>query len=209
MNTIDVYSQSGQKIRAISVPGGLLSGPVRKSLLYYAVRQQLASRRRGTHATKTRGMVTGSTKKIYRQKGTGRARHGDIKAPIFVGGGTIFGPHPRNYHYNLPKTARRRSLQTTLVLKNREGLFKIIEHPKLEKIQTKKAYEFFKGFGSHCALLVIAVPDEVIEKSVRNLQKYKVLRVEGLNVFDMLKYEHLFLTEAAFVSLCGRLCPES
>ncbi|MFO1462686.1 MAG: 50S ribosomal protein L4 [bacterium] len=205
MSTLALYNQSGKKVRDIEVADGLLAGPIRKALLYYMVRNQLANRRAGTHATKTRGMTTGSTKKIYRQKGTGNARHGDIKAPIFVGGGRIFGPHPRDYSYTTPKPAKRRALQTAVALKNKEGALKVVENLAWKDIKTKQAQEFFKALDSKSALLVIGSADEVVEKSVRNLKGFKVLRAEGLNVYDILKYDHLVLTEDALKAVVARV----
>ncbi len=205
MSTLALYNQSGKKVRDIEVADGLLAGPIRKSLLYYMVRNQLANRRAGTAATKTRGMTTGSTKKIYRQKGTGNARHGDIKAPIFVGGGRIFGPHPRDYSYTTPKPAKRRALQTALALKNKEGGLRVVENLGWKDIKTKQAAEFFKALEAKSALLVIGSANEAVEKSVRNLKGFKVLRAEGLNVYDILKYDHLVLTEDALKAVVARV----
>src|SRR5436190_10583396 len=110
MATLPLMDESGKKVKDVEIADAMLGGPIRKGLLYYVIRYQRAKKRAGTHSTKTRGMTAGSTKKIYRQKGTGNARHGDIKAPIFVGGGRIFGPHPRDYSYTMPKKAKKRGL---------------------------------------------------------------------------------------------------
>jgi large subunit ribosomal protein L4 len=203
MSTLALYNLTGKKVRDVEVADALLAGPIRKSLLYYAVRMQLANRRAGTHATKTRGMTSGSTKKIYRQKGTGNARHGDIKA-MSVGGGRIFGPHPRDYSYTMPKAAKRRALQTALALKNKEGALRVVEVPAWKEIKTKNAIEFFKGLESTSALFVISGVSDVIERSVRNLKGFKVIRVEGLNVYDILKYDHLIIAEDALKAVADR-----
>jgi large subunit ribosomal protein L4 len=205
MSKLALHNQSGKKVSEIDVPDALLAGPIRKGLLYYMVRHQLANKRAGTHSTKTRSMVQGSTKKIYRQKGTGNARHGDIKAPIFVGGGRVFGPHPRDYSYTMPKTAKKRGLQTALALKNKEGKLLIVENPKFKEIKTKHAIEFFKALNCSSALLVIGEAQEVLEKSVRNLKDFKILRAAGLNIFDILKYDYLVLTDDALKAVQGRL----
>ncbi len=205
MTKLALHNESGKKIKEVEVPEALLAGPIRKGLLYYVVRKQLANKRAGTHATKTRGMVSGSTKKIYRQKGTGNARHGDIKAPIFVGGGRIFGPHPRDHSYTIPKTSRRAGLQTALALKNKEGKLLLVENLHWKKIKTKHAAEFFKALNCPSALLVIGEPNEVVEKSVRNLKNFKILRTPGLNVFDILKYDYLILTDGALQAVQQRL----
>lgn len=203
MSTLALYNQTGKKVRDVEVADALLAGPIRKSLLYYAVRNQLANRRAGTHSTKTRGMTTGSTKKIYRQKGTGNARHGDVKA-LSVGGGRIFGPHPRDYSYTMPKAAKRRALQTALALKNKEGALRVVEVPAWKEIKTKQAAEFFKSLESKSALLVLSSANETIERSVRNLKGFKVIRVEGLNVYDVLKYDHLIIAEDALKAVAER-----
>lgn len=203
MSTLALYNLTGKKVRDVEVADALLAGPIRKSLLYYAVRMQLANRRAGTHSTKTRGMTSGSTKKIYRQKGTGNARHGDIKA-MSVGGGRIFGPHPRDYSYTMPKAAKRRALQTAVAMKNKEGALRVVEAPAWKEIKTKQAIDFFKAIETKSALLVIAAGSEIIERSVRNLKGFKVIRVEGLNVYDVLKYDHLLITEDALKAVAER-----
>ena len=205
MKTLVLHNSVGKKVKDVEVPAELLAGPIRKGLLYYVVRNQLANRRAGTHATLTRGRVTGSTKKIYRQKGTGNARHGDIKAPIFAGGGQTFGPHPRDYSYTMPKSAKRRGLQSALALKAKEGALVLLETPTWKEMKTKQALELFKGLGVKSALLVLGAANEAIEKSVRNLPKFRVLRAEGLNVYDILKYDHLILTEEALAAVQKRL----
>ena len=205
MSKIGLYNQEGKKVSDVDVPADLIQGPIRKGLLYYTVNYQLAKRRAGTHQTKTRGQVRGSTRKIYRQKGTGRARHGSKKAPIFVGGGTTFGPHPRDYSFSMPKAALRRGLQTAIALKNKEGQLIVLEAPKWSEPKTKQAVELFKKLKTESALLVLEQADPVIEKSVRNLRGFKVLRAEGLNVYDILNYEKLILTEGSLAKVKERL----
>jgi large subunit ribosomal protein L4 len=189
----------------VKTPEALFAGPVRKGLLYYSVMQQLASRRAGTHQTKTHSTVAGSTKKIYRQKGTGRARHGDARANIFVGGAKSFGPHPRSYAFDLPRTARRRSLQAALVLKQREGNILVVETPKWKAPKTKEAAKFFQNLKVESALWVLEDKSEVIEKSVRNLPKFQTIPAAGLNVYDILRYDKLLLTEGALEKIQQRL----
>ncbi len=166
---------------------------------------QMAGRRSGTASTKTRSNVRGSTRKIYRQKGTGNARHGDIKAPIFAGGGQAFGPLPRDYSYRMPSSSRRQALKSALALKNKEGLVKIVDNFLFEEIKTKKALEYFQNLGLNQALLVVGDKNENFEKSVRNLTHYKVLRADGLNVYDILRYNYLVITQDALNKIEGRL----
>lgn len=203
MATLDVYNQDGKKLSQLELAKSLES-PVKKTLLWEIVKMQQANRRAGNAATKTRGMVTGSTKKIYRQKGSGNARHGDIKAPIFVGGGQTFGPLPRDYSYLMPKKARANALKSALALKIKEGKLKIVDKISFSKIKTKDAAKFFSNLGIEDGLLVIEKKDLQIEKSVRNLPHHKVLRVDGINVYDILKYDQLVLTQESLQAISGR-----
>ncbi|HWP23945.1 MAG TPA: 50S ribosomal protein L4 [Candidatus Binatia bacterium] len=177
----------------------------RAPLLHQAVLMQLANRRSGTAATKSKGRVSGGGKKPWRQKGTGRARAGSIRSPLWVGGGTIFGPQPRDYSYRIPRSARREALRSALSLKRREGKIVVVDQFELEQAKTKLMVQALEQLKVDSALIVLAEPDVKIERSARNLPKVKVLRVEGLNVYDLLRYEHLILTDGAFKALEERL----
>jgi large subunit ribosomal protein L4 len=166
-------------------------------LLYEVVKMQLASRRAGTAATKNRGMMSGTTAKMYRQKGTGRARHGSYKANIFVGGGKAFGPHPRDYGYKVPKKARRGGVRTALSIKAREDKLVILDAFPMPKVRTKDAAMKLKQLGVADALIVMNDRDENLEKSVRNINGVKLIRVEGLNVYDIMRYEHTVILKDA------------
>jgi large subunit ribosomal protein L4 len=183
----------------------IFGAKTRPQLLHQAVVMQLANRRAGSAATKTKGFVSGGGKKPWRQKGTGRARAGSIRSPIWVGGGTTFGPHPRDYSYRMPRTARREALLSALSLKNREGKIIVVDKFELDEIKTKLMVKALAELKVDSALVVIAQSDVKIERSARNLPKIKVLRVEGLNVYDLLRYEHLILTEGALKRLEERL----
>ena len=169
----------------------------RPYLLHQAVIMQLANRRTGAAATKSKGLVSGGGKKPWRQKGTGRARAGSIRSPIWVGGGTTFGPHPRDYSYRMPRKARREALLSALSLKNRDGKLIVVDRLELEQPKTKIMSKALAELSVNSALIVIPEAEENIERSARNLPKVKVLRVEGLNVYDLIRYEHLILTEEA------------
>jgi large subunit ribosomal protein L4 len=177
----------------------------RSHLLHQAVVMQLANRRAGTAATKSKGFVRGGGKKPWRQKGTGRARAGSIRSPIWVGGGTTFGPQPRDYSYRMPRKARREALLSALSLKNRDGKLIIVDKFELEQAKTKIMCKALAELNVSSALIAIAQADEKIERSARNLPKVKVLRVEGLNVYDLMRHEHLILTEGALKLLEERL----
>jgi large subunit ribosomal protein L4 len=178
---------------------------VRRHLLHQAVTMQLNRRRAGTASTKSKGLVRGGGKKPWRQKGTGRARAGSIRSPLWVGGGTIFGPQPKDYSYRLPRRARREALLSALSLKNREGKILVVDKLELAEAKTKLVRQWLEGLKVKSALIVIPEADEKVERSARNLPAVKVLRVEGLNVYDLLRYEQLILTERTLKLLEERL----
>jgi large subunit ribosomal protein L4 len=169
----------------------------RPHLLHAAIVMQLANRRGGNAATKSKGFVRGGGKKPWRQKGTGRARAGSIRSPLWVGGGTIFGPQPRDYSYRMPKKARREALLSALSLKNNDGKIVVVDQLKLTEAKTKLMARALSDLKVSSALIVIPQADETVERSARNLPNVKVLRAEGLNVYDLIRYEHLILTAAA------------
>ena len=177
----------------------------RPHLLHQNIVMQLANRRCGTAATKSKGFVSGGGKKPWRQKGTGRARAGSIRSPIWIGGGTIFGPQPRDYSYRMPRKARRQALLSALSLKNRDGKIIVVDKLEFEEGKTKLMVKALTDLKVESALIVIAQSDDKIERAGRNLKKVKVLRVEGLNVYDLVRYEHLIFTEAALKRLQERL----
>ena len=177
----------------------------RPHLLHQTVVMQLNNRRSGTAATKSKGFVRGGGKKPWRQKGTGRARAGSIRSPLWVGGGTIFGPQPRDYSFRMPRKARKEALLSALSLKNRDGKIIVVDKLELEEAKTKLMVKALAELKVTSALIVISQPDATIERSSRNIPAVKVLRVEGLNVYDLVRYEHLILTEGALKLLEERL----
>jgi large subunit ribosomal protein L4 len=177
----------------------------RPHLLHQIVVMQLNNRRAGTAATKSKGFVRGGGKKPWRQKGTGRARAGSIRSPLWVGGGTIFGPQPRDYSFRMPRKARKEALLSALSLKNRDGKIIVVDKLELEEAKTKHMVKALAELKVTSALIVISRPDATIERSSRNIPAVKVLRVEGLNVYDLVRYEHLILTEGALKLLEERL----
>ena len=177
----------------------------RAHLLHQAIVMQLANRRAGSASTKSKGLVRGGGKKPWRQKGTGRARAGSIRSPIWVGGGTIFGPQPRDYSYHLPRTARREALLSALSLKNRDGKIIVVDKFELEVAKTKLMVKALAELKVESAVFVISRSDPKIERSARNLARIKVLRVEGLNVYDLVRYDHQIFTQEALQRLEERL----
>jgi large subunit ribosomal protein L4 len=169
----------------------------RRHLLHQMIVMQLNNRRAGSAATKSKGRVRGGGKKPWRQKGTGRARAGSTRSPLWVGGGTIFGPQPRDYSFRMPRKARREALRSALSLKNRDGKIIVVDKLQLEQGKTKLMAKALEELKVSSALIVIPQSDEKIERSSRNIPTVKVLRVEGLNVYDLIRYEYLILTAEA------------
>jgi len=188
--TLDVVG-SGRKL-TLDLP------EPKESVLHEVVAWQLAKRRRGTAATKTRGMMTGSTAKIYSQKGTGRARHGDRKAPIFVGGGTVFGPQPRNYGYTLPKRVRRLGLQMALAARANAGKLTLVESFGLDG-KTRQFVSWAKDHGFDGTERVLLVTDdELARRAARNVPWVDVLVARGLNAYDILRSDHVIADAKIF-----------
>jgi large subunit ribosomal protein L4 len=166
---------------------------------------QLSNRRSGTAAVKHRSDVRGSGRKLFRQKGTGRARRGDIKAPLLRGGGVVFGPDGRNYKYQVPKKVKKLALKMALSSKLNANELMVLDQFKLEEIKTKEFVNVLEALNLNSALIVTDEKNENLELSSRNVQDIKVLRFEGLNVYDILKYRTLVLLEPAVKNIEGRL----
>jgi large subunit ribosomal protein L4 len=205
--TLPVMSQSRAKVGDVEVPAVVIAGPVREHLLYEAVCSHLASRRSGTAATKTKGFVSGGGKKPWRQKGTGRARAGSSRSPLWAGGGTIFGPRPRDWSYRLPKSARRAALRAALAARHGEGRLLVVDKLELPEAKTKRMVECLHGLGvdEGSVLVVLARHDEAVERATRNLPRAHVRLAAGLGVYDILGHVHLVMTRDALVELAARL----
>jgi large subunit ribosomal protein L4 len=178
---------------------------VSSHVLYEVVRWQLAARRRGTAATKTRGMVNYTTKKMYAQKHTGRARHGDYAAPIFVGGGVAFGPQPKDYSYTLPKKVRKLGLGMALADRAREGRLLLVEGFEGVSGKTKEFAAWLQAHNLADQTILLVTSDEKVARAARNLPKVRVLAPEGLNVYDIMRQEVLLLEAAAWEGVQARV----
>src|SRR3989441_9275002 len=206
--TLPVVSQSRAPAGQVEVPAAVVAGPVREHLLHAAVQSQLAGRRAGTAATKTRGLVSGGGKKPWRQKGTGRARAGSIRSPLWAGGGTIFGPLPRDYAYRLPKSARQAALRAALAARHGAGKLLVVDGLSLPAAKTKHMVECLTGLGlaeAPSVLVVLRDADETIMRAARNLPRVKVLRAGGLNVYDVLGHAEIVFTRLALEQVASRL----
>jgi large subunit ribosomal protein L4 len=205
MPVIDVQNVEGKQIAQVELADDVFSVPVKSSVLHEVVTMQLANRRSATATDKHRGDVTGSGKKLYRQKGTGRARRGNIKSPLLRGGGVVFGPDGRKYTQRVGKKVRKLALKMALSSKLSENELMVLDQFELEAIKTKEFVNVLKTLKLDNALIVTEKKNEHLEMSSRNVQAVKVLRSEGLNVYDILKYRKLVLLEPAVKNIEGRL----
>ena len=205
MSIIDVYNINGEKVSQLELADSIFNVPVKPSVLHEVVIMQLASRRAGSASVKHRSDVKGSTRKLYKQKGTGRARRGDIKSPLLRGGGSIFGPDPRSYSYKVPKKIRKQALKMALSSKTQSNNLLVLDKLELEKARTKGFTAVLDNLKIKKALIVTENLNENLELSSRNVPGIKVMRYEGLNVYDILKYEKLILLATSIKGIEGRL----
>lgn len=205
MPVLDVQNIKGKHISQVELTDDIFNIPVKPSVLHEVVTMQLSNRRSGTAAVKHRSDVKGSGKKLFRQKGTGRARRGNIKSPLLRGGGVVFGPDERNYSYKVPKKVRKLALKMALSSKLRENELMVLDEFELEEIKTKQFVDVLNTLNLDSALIVTEKHNEHLELSSRNVPDVKVLRSEGLNVYDILSYRMLVLLEPAVKKIEGRL----
>ena len=195
---VPVYNISGEVIRQIEVSDAVFAVPFNEAVVHQVMVGQQANARQGTASTKTRADVRGSTRKLYRQKGTGYARAGSKKSPLRRGGGITFGPHPRSYRQDLPKKLRRLALKCVLSAKAADGELKILEKWDFTEPKTKKMAEALAALGIDSSTLIVTPePDENVIKSARNFKKIKTLPANIINVNEILAYKTLLMTEAA------------
>jgi large subunit ribosomal protein L4 len=205
MATVTVYDLDKKQVGERELADEVFNTEVKRFLLHDMVRFQLAARRQGTAAVKSRGKVAGGSKKPFRQKGTGNARQGTIRAPHYVGGGVAFGPQPRSYAFKLNRKVKRSALCSALSVRYQDEKLTVLKALELEAVSTKAFAEVLKRFDLEGALVVIDQADPKVELSARNLKNVKVLRAEGVNVYDILKYPNLVLTDAAVSQIEGAL----
>ena len=205
MAVVDVLDTKGKKVAQRELDDALFMVAPKSNVLHEVVTMQLAKRRAGSASVKNRSDIKGSTRKLFRQKGTGRARRGNIKSPLLRGGGVVFGPHPKSYAYKVPKKVRKLALKMALSSKLQEKQLVVLNKIELEKIKTKVFVEMLHQLRLNNALIVTHQEDEILERSSRNVPFVKVLRSKGLNVYDILKYDQLVLLDAALDDIEGRL----
>ncbi len=201
MAKADVVNIQGEKVGEVELNDAIWATDIKPYLMHDVVVMQLANRRRGTSKTKTRGDVRGGGKKPWRQKGTGRARAGSSTSPVWVGGGTVFGPKPKEYHASVPKKVRKAALRSALSQSYLDASVKVLDKLDLDAISTKAFAGVMKTLSLSKPLLVVSGKNDVLEKSARNIPYTKVLRVEGLNVYDVMRHEHLVVTVEALTRI--------
>ena len=207
MATIDVVNLENKKAGSMDLSSAVFEKEVKPHLYHAEVRRQLSARRAGTHSTKNRALVSGGGAKPYRQKGTGRARQGTIRAPQFAGGGVGFGPVPRGYSHKLPKKMRRAALLSALSQQLQESALTVVDDLQLEEFKTKRIAGILSSLGlaADSTLIVIDEPNAMVEASTRNLPGVSVIRSEGVNVYDLLRHKSILMTKAAVEKLQARL----
>lgn len=194
MANVDVLNWKKEKVGTVDLAANVFEAPVKNELLHTVVQWQLASRRQGTHMTKTKGLVSGGGKKPFKQKGTGGARQGSSRSPLMPGGGTVFGPQPRSYAFALPKKVRKLGLAMALSYLKSKGKFFVVE----DMASAGKANELnkrLKNFGVTKAVLVDESSNDLFKRAASNLEFFKYYSVDGLNVYDLLKYDAVIVTK--------------
>jgi len=204
MPLLDVYNIEKQKVSDIYLNDEIFDVEIKEHLISDVIIMQQASRRTGTACTKNRAKVRGGGVKPWRQKGTGRARVGSRRSPLWVGGGTVFGPMPRDYSYSLPKKVRRAALKSVLTMRLKEDKITILDNYNLEEIKTKAFVKTLQNLEIE-NVLIIDLNNLNLERSARNVQNTKVLVPEGLNVYDVIKYENMILVKPSIEKIEARL----
>ncbi len=205
MALIDVFNTNNEKVGDVDLKDSLFGVKIDPHLIHNIVQMQLANRRSGNASTKTRNEVRGSTAKPWRQKGTGRARSGSRRSPLWRGGGIVFGPKPRSYAFNMPKKVKKLGLRMALSSRFTEEKLTVLNEIELEEIKTKKFVSVMKTLNLSNALIIIPERNEKLERSSRNVPGIKVMPAAGLNVYDILLHKHLVLVQPCLAQLEERL----
>ncbi|HWP84815.1 MAG TPA: 50S ribosomal protein L4 [Terriglobia bacterium] len=208
MPSVEIKNLENQAVGSLELSEAVFGAPVNKNLLYEAVRNYLSNRRRGTHATKVRSMVAGSGRKLWKQKGTGRARIGSIRSPLWRHGGTVHGPVPRSYAYRLPKKMLQGALRSALSAKLAEQQMTVVDAFRLENHKTKGLRAILDRFDGECSVLLVDLPgNQNLERSSRNLAGVELLTNRELHPYHLLKYKRLMISKPAVEKLQEALQP--
>lgn len=209
MPTVKVRNLKNKEVGEVQLSDAVFDAPFNEPLIHAAVRNFMANARQGTSATKTRGDVSGAGRKLWKQKGTGRARIASLRSPLWKGGGNVHGPQPRDWSYNMPKKMRRGALRSALSERVREGNVVVIEGWSLDKPKTKEFAASLTGLGLEGKTLIVdSFDNENLFLSARNLQRAKVVNSSGLNIYDLLYHEKLVLSQAAVAEIEQLLGPK-
>ena len=208
MATVNVLNWKKEKVGSVDLAADVFEASVKKEVLHTVVQWQLASRRQGTHMTKTKGLVSGGGKKPFKQQGTGGARQGSSRSILMPGGGTAFGPQPRSYAFMLPKKIRRLGLSMALSHLQKEGKLFVVDSMVSEG-KTGELSKRLAGFGLKKAVLIDATVNEKFSRAARNISAFKYFPVEGLNVFDLLKYDAAIITKESIAKIVDRCSLEN
>ncbi len=206
MATVDVFNMKREKVGSLELADEVFASEVKEQLFYEVVKAQLASRRQGTASAKERSAVSGSSKKLYKQKGTGNARHGSIRAPVYVGGGRAHPPRPRDWSYRPPRQVRAGALKSALSKFAKEGNLIVVDRFELKEIKTKTLLSALLTLKTNKKVMVVDTADnENLKLSIRNCREHQFLPPEGVNVFDLLRHDTLILSKDAAKALEARL----
>ena len=197
MPTVGLFNQEGKQVGDIQLNENVFGVEVNSDALHQVVVALLANKRQGTQSAKTRAEVRGGGIKPWRQKGTGRARQGSIRAPQWIKGGIVFAPKPRDYRVSVPKSMRRVAMKSALTSKVQDGQMVVLETLALEAPKTKKMVEVLKAFDAKKTLIITGESNEVLYKSARNIADVQIMPVNNINVYDLLKFEKLIITKDA------------
>ena len=197
MATVSVLNMAGQEVDKLELNDAVFAAPVNEHLVHLAVVSQLANKRQGTQSAKTRSEVRGGCRKPWRQKGTGHARQGSIRAPQWTGGGVVFAPKPRDYSVKMNKKEKRAALKSVLTAKLNENKFVVIDEFKFDEIKTKNVVAMLSAVNANKALVVMGEKDDNLVLSARNIPTVKTALVNTINVYDILKYDTVVASKAA------------
>ena len=203
----EVKNLKGETVKTVELPANIFEAPINKDLMHQAYVRQMANARLGTHSTKSRGEVSGGGKKPWKQKGTGRARQGSIRAPQWRGGGKVHTPKPRSYRQDMPRQMRRAALRSALSVKAADAQIVVLEDLNIEAAKTKTMAVTLAGLvgAGQTALILLAARNEPMEQSVRNLPQAKLLRANYLNIRDLLGYDMVLMPLGALEVIQGYL----
>jgi len=205
MPVVNVYNVAREQVSSTELSDEVFGTEVKEHLFHLVVRYQLAARRAGTHATKTRSWVAGGGRKPWRQKGTGRARQGSTRSPQWRGGGVVFGPHPRSHAFDVPKRVRRAALRGALSRRTEENSLTVLDSLTFGEVKTRQFVAFLKRFEMKSVLVVVPEIDASLDQITRNIPGVTVLPVRGLNVYDVLRHANTVMTLDAVTGVVERL----